>query len=98
MRRGSLVLAVLCVLREEHYGYSLRKKLLSLGINIEEGTLYPMIRRLADKGYLDSKWLETGERKKRYYLLSDDGLLLLKELTEEWQSINDMLNKLVGEQ
>lgn len=97
MRRGSLVLAVLIALREPHYGYSLRKKLQALGIDIEEGTLYPMIRRLAEQGYLNSKWLESGERKKRYYQLSDEGYVLSQELIQEWQAISQILDKMVYE-
>ena len=67
MRRGSLVLAVLATMRDEHYGYSMHKKLNEMGLNIEEGTLYPMIRRLADKGFLNSRWQQVSGRKKRYY-------------------------------
>jgi PadR family transcriptional regulator PadR len=96
MRRGSLVMVVLILLKEEHYGYSLRKKLMSMGIEIEEGTLYPMIRRLADNGFLNSHWLEADGRRKRYYLLSGEGKVLLLELTEQWQAINNMLEKVMA--
>ena len=51
LRRGVLVLAVLASLKEAHYGYSLRKQLNDNGIEIDEGTLYPLIRRLAEQGY-----------------------------------------------
>ena len=96
MRRGSLVIAVLLVLRVEHYGYSLRKELNKVGLELEEGTLYPMIRRLADKGFLNSTWQHGSDRKKRYYHLSEQGEQLLSELTEEWQSINRTIEKLLG--
>ena len=95
MRRGSLVLAVLAVLRVEHYGYSLRKEFHEMGLDIEEGTLYPMIRRLADKGFLNSKWQQVSDRQKRYYQLSEQGEVLLSELIDEWQSINSMIEKLM---
>ena len=97
MRRGSLVMIVLSVLKEEHYGYSLRKNLGTLGVDIEEGTLYPMIRRLSDKGFLNSQWIEGDGRRKRYYQISDAGLYFLQELTEEWQTINKILVNLAGE-
>lgn len=95
MRRGNLVLAVLAVLRVEHYGYSLRKEFNEMGLDIEEGTLYPMIRRLADKGFLNSKWQQVSDRKKRYYQLSEQGEALLSELIDEWKSINSMIEKLM---
>ncbi|MDG2276978.1 MAG: helix-turn-helix transcriptional regulator, partial [Pseudomonadales bacterium] len=52
IRRGSLVLAVLGQLQNEHYGYSLRKSLADHGLAVEEGTLYPLIRRLEKQGLL----------------------------------------------
>ncbi|MEN0039475.1 MAG: helix-turn-helix transcriptional regulator, partial [Cellvibrio sp.] len=56
LRRGILVLAVLGSLRTPHYGYSLRKQLQDAGLDIDEGTLYPLVRRLADQGLLTSEW------------------------------------------
>ena len=70
LRRGVLVLAVLASLREPHYGYSLRKQLQGAGVDIDEGTLYPLIRRLADQGLLDSEWKQGEGRERRYYQLS----------------------------
>jgi DNA-binding PadR family transcriptional regulator len=46
LRRGSLVLAVLGALREERYGYTLRQTLEDAGLSIDEGALYPLLRRL----------------------------------------------------
>src|SRR6202000_661470 len=46
LRRGSLILAVLAQLRTEQYGYTLRKALADHGMEIEESTLYPLLRRL----------------------------------------------------
>lgn len=95
LRRGALVLAVLAVLREEHYGYSLRKKLIAAEIDIEEGTLYPLIRRLEGYGLLESQWRANEGRKKRYYTISAEGESLLAALSEEWHSMNDSLGNLL---
>ena len=95
LRRGVLVLAVLVALREERYGYSLRKKLLAANIDIEEGTLYPLIRRLESYGLLESRWSEDEGRKRRYYRISSEGESLLKALSQEWYSINDSLKDLL---
>ena len=62
LRRGVLVLSVLASLEQPHYGYSLRKQLLDAGIDIDEGTLYPLVRRLADQGLLDSEWRQAEGR------------------------------------
>jgi PadR family transcriptional regulator PadR len=92
LRRGSLVLAVLNALRKEHYGYTLRKTLGERGMAIDEGTLYPLLRRLESQGLLVSEWREEDKRNKRFYKLSADGKEILKELLTEWQSINTSLN------
>src|SRR5215470_5585858 len=88
LRRGSLILAVLGQLRTEHYGYSLRKALAERGMEIDEGTLYPLIRRLESQGLLSSEWREEENRNKRFYRLSGEGKVILKQLLAEWQSIN----------
>jgi PadR family transcriptional regulator, regulatory protein PadR len=92
LRRGSLVLAVLTALRKEHYGYTLRKTLGEQGMAIDEGTLYPLLRRLESQGLLLSEWREEEKRNKRFYRLSADGKVILKQLLAEWQSINSSLN------
>ena len=92
LRRGSLVLAVLAGLRKEHYGYTLRKTLEEQGMAIDEGTLYPLLRRLESQGLLLSEWREEEKRNKRFYRLSADGKVILKQLLAEWQSSNSSLN------
>lgn len=95
LRRGCLVLAVLAELRSEQYGYTLRKALAEHGMAIDEGTLYPLLRRLETQGLLVSEWREEEKRNKRFYRLSQDGKLILKQLLAEWQSINASINKIL---
>jgi PadR family transcriptional regulator PadR len=95
LRRGSLILAVLAALREERYGYTLRKVLADAGLEIDEGALYPMLRRLESQGLLTSEWREEDKRNKRFYRLSDDGAVVLDELAAEWRAINTSLNTLL---
>jgi PadR family transcriptional regulator PadR len=92
LRRGSLVLAVLTQLREEQYGYTLRKALAEYGMAIDEGTLYPLLRRLETQGLLVSEWREEEKRNKRFYRLSPEGKIVLKQLLAEWKSIDASLN------
>jgi PadR family transcriptional regulator PadR len=92
LRRGCLILAVLAELRTERYGYTLRKALADQGMEIDEGTLYPLLRRLENQGLLASEWREEEKRNKRFYRLSTEGKQILKQLTAEWKSINASLN------
>lgn len=95
LRRGSLVLAVLTQLRSEQYGYTLRKALAAHGMTIDEGTLYPLLRRLETQGLLVSEWREEEKRNKRFYRLSADGKATLKQLLAEWKSIDSALNDIL---
>ena len=95
LRRGCLVLAVLAQLRAEHYGYTLRTALSDLGLEIDEGTLYPLLRRLETQALLTSEWREEGGRRKRFYKLSADGKQILKQLLAEWKTINQSLNRIL---
>jgi DNA-binding PadR family transcriptional regulator len=96
LRRGSLVLAVLHQLQEEKYGYQLRGALAGLGIAIDEGTLYPLLRRLESQGLLLSDWREEDKRRKRFYRLSADGGQVLARLVAEWESLNTSLAGLLA--
>ena len=96
LRRGCLILAVLAQLRAEHYGYALRKALLDQGLDIDENTLYPLLRRLESQGLLVSEWREEDKRNKRFYKLSSAGELTLGQLSEEWNSLNTSLARIIG--
>ncbi|MGO9863497.1 MAG: PadR family transcriptional regulator [Terriglobales bacterium] len=91
LRRGCLGLAVMSQLRTERYGYTLRKALAEQGLEIDESTLYPLLRRLESQGLLTSVWREEERRNKRFYRLSPEGKLMLKQLGAEWQKINATL-------
>ena len=97
LRRGCLIVAVLAQLRQEHYGYTLRKALDDLGLAIDEGTLYPLLRRLEAQGLLTSEWREENKRNKRFYRLSEQGELILQQLLEEWKTINASLDRILQE-
>jgi PadR family transcriptional regulator PadR len=97
LRRGCLIVAVLAQLRQEHYGYTLRKALNDLGLAIDEGTLYPLLRRLETQGLLASEWREENKRNKRFYRLSQQGELILQQLLQEWQTINVSLERILQE-
>ncbi|HTY85529.1 MAG TPA: helix-turn-helix transcriptional regulator [Silvibacterium sp.] len=97
LRRGCLTLAVLTQLQTERYGYTLRKALADDGLEIDESTLYPLLRRLESQGLLVSEWREEDKRNKRFYRLSSEGRLILDQLLTEWQRMNATLNKILQE-
>jgi PadR family transcriptional regulator PadR len=97
LRRGCVIVAVLAALRSEQYGYTLRKALAEQGMDIDEGTLYPLLRRLETKGLLSSEWREEDKRNKRFYRLSADGRQVLKQLLVEWESIDSSIQGILKE-
>jgi PadR family transcriptional regulator PadR len=95
LRRGAVVLAVLSQLRSAQYGYSLRQALAERGMPIEEGTLYPLMRRLEGQGLLISDWRIEDGPPRRYYKLSPRGARLYAELTDNWHSLVATMDKLL---
>jgi len=97
LRRGCLVLAVLAALREEQYGYTLRKALAELGIEMDEGTLYPLLRRLESQSLLTSEWREHEKRNKRFYRLSPEGQQILDQLLAEWRNLDTAIRSVIAQ-
>ncbi|MDO8836015.1 MAG: PadR family transcriptional regulator [Vicinamibacterales bacterium] len=95
-RRGALVLAVLVELRNEEYGYSLKKLLGDKGLEIDEGTLYPLLRRLESQGLLTSNWRVEDGRPRRYYQANALGEQLAGELAREWRRLAGVIGTLIG--
>lgn len=97
LRRGAIVLAVLCQLRDEEYGYSLKNLLAGKGFEIDEGTLYPLLRRLEAQGLLRSRWRVEDGRPRRYYRLSPQGEKVAHDLGGEWKGLARAMDRLMGE-
>lgn len=87
MRRGVIILAVLSLLREEQYGYSVLKQLADSGFDVDQGTLYPLLRRLETQGLLESAWRVEEARPRRYYVISSRGKEAIPQLQQEWDKI-----------
>ena len=96
LRRGVLVIAVLSQLAAPQYGYSLRQALAARGMAIEEGTLYPLLRRLEGQGLLESEWRIEDGPPRRYYALSVAGAAALRRLTSEWRDLISTMNGLLA--
>jgi DNA-binding PadR family transcriptional regulator len=95
LRRGVIVLAVLSQLDQEQYGYSLMKGLEDRGLQVDQGTLYPLLRRLEEQNLLTSDWRVDTSRPRRYYILSDFGKKVLREMTTEWTRIKTTVDNLL---
>lgn len=97
LRRGAIVLAALSQLRSAQYGYSLRQALAARGMEIEEGTLYPLLRRLEAQGLLVSEWRIGDGPPRRYYALSAEGKRLYQKLSKAWRDLGAVMDDLLGE-
>jgi len=96
LRRGLIVLAVLAQLQEELYGYSILKTLSEKGLEVDQGTLYPLLRRLETQGLLESKWRIEEARPRRYYVISEEGKKMLPRLRAEWEKMVRMMQSMLA--
>ena len=95
LRRGVLVLATLSQLDQAKYGYALIDEFSKQGLDIDQGTLYPLLRRLEEQGLLESEWNVEGSRPRRYYQISSMGEQLLRVLTVDWQELVEIMEGLL---
>ncbi len=95
MRRGVIVLAVLSQCGQEQYGYSLMKSLAEKGLDIDQGTLYPLLRRLETQGLLTSSWRLEDARPRRYYVISNEGREIMPKLINEWESMVQIMKHML---
>ena len=98
LRRGVLVLATLAQLDTPRYGYSLLQRLAERGLEIEQGTLYPLLRRLEEQGLLSSDWKVDGPRPRKYYELNAAGRKTLANLETHWLELVDVMRNLLDEE
>ena len=94
LRRGSVVLACLLVLREPGYGYGLLESLNAAGIDVDANTLYPLLRRLEKLELLMSEWDTSESRPRKFYRTSPDGDELAVQLLQDWTTLTDTLTTL----
>ena len=95
LRRGLIQIAALSLLQQRLYGYQLVKILAQHGLDTEEGTLYPLLRRLESQGLLASEWDTNGSRPRKYYVLTDEGLEALPQLEQVWSEISGAIGRVL---
>src|SRR5690606_10214281 len=98
LRRGTVVLACLQLLRGAGYGYSLLEQLGDHGFSTDANTLYPLLRRLEKQGYLTREWNTEEARPRKFYRTSPDGVRLADALTTEWRSLTTAITSLTEEE
>lgn len=94
LRRGTVVLAALVVLREPGYGYALLETLTDHGITVDANTLYPLLRRLEKQGLLTSQWNTEEPRPRKFYRTSAEGERLTGALIADWRRLDASLHDL----
>lgn len=97
LRRGTVVLACLIVLRQPNYGYALLDLLERHGIVVDANTLYPLLRRLEKQGFLTSDWNTEESRPRKFYRTSDEGVALAAALSSDWASLDQAFRTLKDE-
>ena len=96
LRRGTVVVASLTVLRTPGYGYSLLETLSAAGFEVEANTLYPLLRRLEAQGLLTSAWNTEEARPRKFYRTTEQGEAIAEALRGEWSRLDRAITDLDG--
>ena len=94
--RGALLVACLLALREPGYGYGLLKTLETAGIASDGNTVYPLLRRLEERGLLASEWNTEESRPRKFYRTTDLGIQLSTQLLADVDGLTASLHALDG--
>ena len=94
MKKGLLEFAILSIIqRGESYPSDITQELKESGLQVYEGTLYPLLTRLKNAGYLEYRWVEsTGGPPRKYFTMSETGKEFYKSLEITWQEISKAVN------
>ncbi|MEZ5538280.1 MAG: PadR family transcriptional regulator [Thiolinea sp.] len=98
LRKGYLELCVLIVLRQKQssYGFEILQLLTNAGLDINEGTLYPLLNRMHKNGWLDSTWEPPAEsgHPRRFYQLSEEGSAQLPNMLSLYKNNMEIIELL----
>lgn len=101
LKKGVLDMLVLQLLSEgAKYGYQLIQELKQRSdsvFSLKDGTLYPILYRLEDSGFVESKWSTSEGRQvpRKYYEITKEGINALKEMREAWSNINTGISQIM---
>ncbi len=94
LRRGTVVLACLTVLRSPGYGYGLLEQLEAAGFEVQGNTLYPLLRRLESQGLLESDWNTDESRPRKFYRTTSAGDAVASTLLADWHRLDHAITEL----
>lgn len=100
MRRGAIEYCVLALLASgDRYGFEITRDLAAAdGLVTSEGTVYPLLTRLREGGYVESYWQESREGpRRRYYRLSGTGRVALASFSQQWERFRDTVDAILKE-
>lgn len=98
MMKGSIDILILSVVnRSDSYGYEIVKILKQQSDNVydmSEGTLYPALKRLENKDFIEAYWGESNEGgRRKYYRITENGKKELTRKVSQWKEINILVSK-----
>ena len=98
MRKGVMEYCVLAILANgDSYAPAIIAELKKAEMIVVEGTLYPILTRMKNAGYLTYRWEESTQGPPRkYYTLTPDGQQLLQQLHQEWQAISTAISQITS--
>lgn len=96
MRKGVLEFCILSIIRQgEVYPSDIVDKMKAANLHILEGTLYPLLTRLKNAGYLTYRWVESNSGPPRkYFIMTETGLAFYNELEKTWNELADAVQAL----
>ena len=97
MKRGFLQLLVLVLLEKDAYGYAMVRAFRELGYEVEENTLYPLLRRLEKRGFIQGKWELGEERPRKFYAVTPAGRDMRAGLLEIWKKQDEVITHVIKE-
>ncbi len=92
MNRGFLQILVLALLEQDMYGYAMVRTIRDSGYEVEENTLYPLLRRLEKNGWIKSKWDVSEDRPRKFYGITKEGRNLRAKLLDIWRNQDRILS------
>ena len=98
MRKGVLEFCILSIIQQgEVYPSDIVDRMKAANLNILEGTLYPLLTRLKNAGYLTYRWVESNSGPPRkYFLMTEQGLAFYGELERTWNELADAVKLLTA--
>jgi len=100
-KKGSAEFLILSLMEDEaRHGYEISKLIASRSggaLSFHVTSLYPLLYKLEDRGWIRGKWVERdGERRRRFYSLTAEGRKILAEQRKQWQAFAEAIRRITG--